>query len=195
MLTPNDRLVASVPPIDWKTRSTGAPSRIASIWVVMCASTQLCVGIWKRMRARSTSCSSSTTVRSESETGLMPRTASPEPSTRPSTIAAAMPAAESVGWLGWRRVESRPGRPTVVRKRVTTRILRATSTRSCRRMSFDAAAAISGVRPDARAARLSPVASSDSSQSRSSPTVRWAMGANAAASWVSKMSRVTSSVS
>jgi hypothetical protein len=29
---------------------------------------------------------------------------------------------ESVGWLGWRRALRRPGRPTVVRKRVTTRI-------------------------------------------------------------------------
>ena len=33
-------------------------------------------------------------------------------------------AGSSVGWLGWRRVERRPGRPRVVRKRVTTGILR-----------------------------------------------------------------------
>ena len=38
-------LAASVPAIDWNTRSTGAPRRIASICVVTCASTQLCVGI------------------------------------------------------------------------------------------------------------------------------------------------------
>ena len=134
-------------------------------------------------------------VRRLSETGLMPMTASPEPSMRPSSIDAAMPAAESVGWLGWRRVESRPGRPTVVRKRVTTEILRATRTRSCRRMSLETAAAISGVSPEARAARFSVVASSESSQSRSWPTVRLATGAKAAGSCVSKMRRVTSSVS
>ena len=62
-----------------------------------------------------------------SEAGLMPMTASPEPSSRPSRMEAAMPAGSSVGWLGCRRAERRPGRPTVVRKRVTTRILRATS--------------------------------------------------------------------
>ena len=66
---------------------------------------------------------------------------------------AAMPAGSSVGWLGWRRVERRPGRPTVVRKRVTTRILRATAIRSWMRMSLETAAAISGVRPGASAAR------------------------------------------
>jgi len=43
---------------------------------------------------------------------------------------AAMPAGSSVGWLGWRRVERRPGSPTVVRNFVTTEILRATRTRS-----------------------------------------------------------------
>ena len=36
---------------------------------------------------------------------------------------AAMPRGSSVGWLGCRRVERRPGRPSVVRKRVTTRHL------------------------------------------------------------------------
>ncbi len=34
--------------MDWKTRSTGAPSRIASICVVMWARTQLWVGMAKR---------------------------------------------------------------------------------------------------------------------------------------------------
>ncbi len=52
----------------------------------------------------------------------------------------------------------RPGRPMVERKRVTTRHLRAADTRSCRRMSFDTAAAISGVRPGARAESRSVVA-------------------------------------
>ena len=80
--------------------------------------------------------------------------------------------ASSVGWLGCRRALSRPGNPTVVRKRVTTRILRAAAIRSCTRMSLLTAAAISGVSPGASAAMRSGVASSESSQSRSSPTVR-----------------------
>ena len=47
-----------------------------------------------------------------------------------------------------------------MRKRVTTRIFAATEIRSCRRISFETAAAISGVRPGASAAsvRPSPVA-------------------------------------
>ena len=44
-VTPKDEFAASVPPIDWKTRSTGAPLPIASIVVVTWVSTQLCVGI------------------------------------------------------------------------------------------------------------------------------------------------------
>ena len=36
---------ASVPPMDWKTRSTGAPREMASMDVVTWVSTQLCVGI------------------------------------------------------------------------------------------------------------------------------------------------------
>ena len=69
-----------------------------------------------------------------------------------------MPFGSSVGWFGWSRVAMRPGRPMVERKRVTTRHLRAADTRSCRRMSFDTAAAISGVRPGASAERRSVVA-------------------------------------
>ena len=44
------------------------------------------------------------------------------------------------------------------------------------RMSLETAAAISGVRPGASAARVSVVASSERSQSRNSPTVRWCDG-------------------
>ncbi|MNE60052.1 hypothetical protein D3C80_1551760 [compost metagenome] len=108
---------------------------------------------------------------------------------------AAMPAGSSVGWLGCRRVDRRPRRPMVPRKRVTTRIFCATSTRSCTRMIFDTAAAISGVRPGARARRPASSACSLSSQSRRPPTVRWLTGAKAARSWLSMISRVTSSSS
>ena len=43
---------------------------------------------------------------------------------------APMPRGSSVGWLGWSRVESRPGSPSVLRNRVTTRHFRATRARS-----------------------------------------------------------------
>ena len=39
------RFAASVPAIDWNTRSTGAPRSIARMLVVTCASTQLWVGM------------------------------------------------------------------------------------------------------------------------------------------------------
>ncbi len=99
------------------------------------------------------------------------------------------------GWLGCRRVLSLPGSPTEVRKRVTTRILAAAAIRSCTRMSLLTAAAISGVNPGASAARRPAVASSESSQSRNSPTVNERTGAKAVASCVSTISRVTSSSS
>jgi hypothetical protein len=51
----------------------------------------------------------------------MPITASPQPSDRPSRIAAVMPLGSSVGWLGWSRTASVPGRPIVLRNRVTIR--------------------------------------------------------------------------
>ena len=73
--------------------------------------------------------------------------------------------------------------------------LAAITTRSWRRLILATAAAISGVRPLAKAASASGVAASDNSQSRSPPTVRWAIGAKAAPSWVSMMRRVISSVS
>ena len=50
---------------------------------------------------------------------------------------------------------SGPGRPTVVRNRVTTRIFAAAAIRSCTRISLLTAAAISGVRPEASAASRS----------------------------------------
>ncbi len=95
---------------------------------------------------------------------------------------AATPAGSSVGWLGCSRTESRPSRPTVLRKRVTTRRLRATAMRSWLRMSLLTAATISGVRPAVTPARASAVAASDRSQSRKAPTVRPLTGSNAAGS-------------
>ena len=41
----NERFAASVPAIDWNTRSTGAPAAISCCVVVTCDSTQLCVGM------------------------------------------------------------------------------------------------------------------------------------------------------
>ncbi|SST08993.1 Uncharacterised protein [Acinetobacter baumannii] len=78
---------------------------------------------------------------------------------------------------------------------MTTRIFCATRTRSWTRMIFDTAAAISGVRPGARARRLASSAASPSSQSRKPPTVRWDTGAKASRWWVSMIRRVTSSSS
>ena len=59
--------------------------------------------------------------------GLTPITASPAPSSSPSSVDAATPRGSSVGWFGCRRTERRPGRPIVLRKRVTTRHLAATA--------------------------------------------------------------------
>ena len=125
--------------------------------------------------------------------GLTPITASPAPSSRPSSVEAATPRGSSVGWLGCRRTERWPGRPIVLRKRVTTWHLAATAIRSCRRISLLTAAAISGVMPGRSAASVS--GSAASRNSRNSPTVSVATGANATVSWVSTISRVTSSVS
>ncbi|MNL68234.1 hypothetical protein D3C87_1929290 [compost metagenome] len=106
-----------------------------------------------------------------------------------------MPRGSSVGWFGCRRTAIVPGRPIVLRKRAVTRHLRATAIRSCRRMILETAAAISGVTPGARRASVSPVVSSESSQSRKPPTVRLAMAVKACRSCVSTMRRVTSSAS
>ena len=124
----------------------------------------------------------------------MPTTASPDPSSNPSRIDAAIPSASSVGWFGCSRALSLPANPTVVRKRVTTRIFAAAAIRSCTRISLLTAATISGVSPGAMAASRSGVASSESSQFRNSPTVNERTAANASALCVSTISRVTSSL-
>jgi hypothetical protein len=125
----------------------------------------------------------------------MPMTASPLPYSRPSSRLAAMPEASSVGWLGCKRVDSRCCRPMVLRKAVTTRHFLATRIRSWTRMILQTAADISGVMPGAAAASAAASASSLRSQLRKSPTVRWRSGANASASWLSMIKRVTSSFS
>ncbi len=193
--TPKARLAASVPAMDWKTRSTGAPRSMARSAVVTWASTQDWIGAPVRRRSSSSISSRAVIASTLSVAGLMPITASPLPYISPSRTLAAMPRGSSTGWLGCRRVERRPGRPMVLRKRVTTRVLAATAIRSCSRMIFDTAATNSGVRPGASAVRAAASAASDSSQSRKPPTVRWATGAKAAPSWPSTISRVTSSAS
>ncbi len=107
----------------------------------------------------------------------------------------AMRSRSSTGSLGCRRIDSRPGRPIVFRKRVTTRHFAATAIRSWLRISFETAAAISGMTPGAKRCRVAVSVSVASSQSRKPPTVRCATGAKAPASCVSTMRRVTSSSS
>ena len=128
----------------------------------------------------------------------MPITASPQPINRPSSSAAAIPRGSSVGWLGCSRVASVPGNPIVVRKAAVAVAAAATRIKSWLRMTFDTAATISGVSPGEMAAMRAALSSrqaASSSQSRKPPTVRCAMGPNASRSWLSMMSRVTSSVS
>ena len=107
------------------------------------------VALAHRVQHVAAACSAASTL---SVAGLTPITASPAPSSRPSSVEAATPCGSSVGWFGCSRTDSRPGRPMVLRKRVTTRHFAATAIRSCRRMSLLTAAAISGVRPGRSAA-------------------------------------------
>ena len=103
-------------------------------------------------------------------------TASPQPISSPSRVAAAMPRGLSVGWLGCRRVANVPGIPIEVRNAALTVHAAATAIRSWLRMIFDTAATISGVRPAATAAMRSALSScvaASSNQSRKPPTVRW----------------------
>ena len=76
---PKLRFAASVPAIDWNTRSTGAPCSIAWIWLVTWVSTHDWVGISKRWITSSTSRTMSVSGPSPSPAGLMPITASPAP--------------------------------------------------------------------------------------------------------------------
>ena len=122
-------------------------------------------------------------------------TASPTPWIRPSSTAAAIPRGSSAGWFGCNRVDSRPARPMVLRNAVTTRTFCATTIRSWLRISFDTAATISGASPGATRASIAASVCGSNNQSRKSPTVIADSGANAAASWLSMISRVTSSLS
>ena len=92
---------------------------------------------------------------------------------------AAMPVRIVGGMIGLQARESRPGSPTVVRKRVTTRNLRRHGDQILHAHDLETAAAISGVSPGARPPERFACGSSDSSQSRNSPTVRCEIGAKA----------------
>ena len=70
-------LAASVPAIDWNTRSTGEPLRISSSVVVTCASTQLWVGMSSLRGSRRASRAARCARSGLSVAGLMPITASP----------------------------------------------------------------------------------------------------------------------
>ncbi|MCY1268820.1 hypothetical protein D9M68_324610 [compost metagenome] len=194
-LMPKAVLARSLPATDWNTRSTGAPCAIARSVLVTWVSTHDCVGISKRLRSASSICSSETMAPRLSEAGLMPMVASPHPYSRPSMTEAAMPLGSSVGWFGCSRTASRPGRPTVLRKRVTTWHLRATATRSWLRISLLTAAAISGVMPGATRASVALSVSCRSSQLRRSPMVVAPIVAKAEASCRSTINRVISSAS
>ena len=106
-----------------------------------------------------------------------------------------MPLTSSKGWLGCNRTLMRPRRPMVLRKADVTWHFFATRMRSWLRISFETAAAISGVMPRDNFRSVSVLAASDSSQSRNPPTVSEATGAKAVRSCVSTIRRVTSSSS
>ena len=86
---------------------------------------------------------------------------------------AAMPCVSSVGWLGCRRVDSRPGSPSVLRKRVTTRHLRGhqRSGPALRMILRDGGRHL-GRDPGRERGSASASAVGESSHSRNSPTVR-----------------------
>ncbi len=77
--TPKLSLVFCVPPMDWKTRSTGAPREIASICPVTWVRTQDWVGMSKRRMSSSIMRHSGRNADKPSPAGLMPITASPQP--------------------------------------------------------------------------------------------------------------------
>src|SRR5262245_28800884 len=70
---------ASLPAIDWNTRSTGAPLAMSASVVVTCASTQVWVGMSSLARTSSSMASSACARSVLSVAGLMPMTASPAP--------------------------------------------------------------------------------------------------------------------
>ena len=95
---PKLRLAASVPAIDWNTRSTGKPCSISPSVVVTWVSTQAWVGILSRaIMLVDQAQQPADDVAGSSLAGLMPIQASPEPSRMPSRIEAVMPLASSKG--------------------------------------------------------------------------------------------------
>ena len=160
------------PAMDWNIRSSGAPNLLAaSVWVVTWASTQIWVGTSHLFLNSSSIFSRRATLSTESSTGLMPMTASPQPRDRPSITEATTPLGSSVVWLGWRRAEKVPGRPMVVLQCALTRIFLAAYTRSRLLISLHTPAMHSEVRPREARLIISPVVFSLSSHSRNSATV------------------------
>src|SRR5437868_6269874 len=87
-LTPKLLFAASVPAMDWKTRSTGAPASMARIVVVTCESTHDCVGIAYFSIRSAIICTSDVVAATLSVAGLTPIHASPLPYSRPSRMLA-----------------------------------------------------------------------------------------------------------
>ena len=104
-----------------------------------------------------------------------------------------MPCSSWVGGLGCGHTAIRPLSPSVLRKRVPTLHFCAVKTRSWLRISFETAAAISGVMRGATAASLQHPGPNPAATRENPPTVRWLIAAKAALSRVSRMSRVISS--
>ena len=113
----------SLPAMDWKIRSQGAPARTAFIWAVTWARTQIWVGMAQCSRISWNRRNTFPTCSGESVTGFRPITASPAPKLRPSNVDAVIPSGSSVVWLGCRRQLKVPGRPIVVLQWAVTVIL------------------------------------------------------------------------
>jgi hypothetical protein len=106
-----------------------------------------------------------------------------------------MPRASSVGWFGCRRTAMVPGQADRVAEPRHHPAFAGDGDEVL--VAHDLGDGRRHLRRDARCQRREAfvVAASDSSQSRKPPTVRCETGAKAAASWLSRISRVTSSVS
>ena len=119
-LMPNPALAASVPAIDWNTRSTGAPFAIASIALVTWVSTQVCDRDGVAPAGTSSSmCSSVVALATLSVAGLMPidRVADPVAAARPGSRSRRRAGRRSDGWAaaGW---QAAPAGRCVVRNAV-----------------------------------------------------------------------------
>lgn len=142
---PKPVLVASVPPMDWKTRSTGVPAAIRSITVVTWVRN---AGLRPHLQPLAE------IVEHADEIMDALRAVRGRVDAADGIAAAEQQAIEDTGqntlrvigrvvWLGCRREASRPGRPIVSRIRVVTRRLAAIKIRSWMRQILATAATIS----------------------------------------------------